>query len=45
MEPKVVAIDTTRSVEGLRDLGNAFERIADAEKHNGFPIIMQPWPM
>jgi tetratricopeptide (TPR) repeat protein len=37
MEPKVVAIDTTRSVEGLKDLGNAFERIADAEKTQWLP--------
>ena len=32
MEAKMVAIDTTTSVQGLTDLANAFERIADAEK-------------
>ena len=32
MEAKMVAIDTTMSVQGLTDLANAFERIADAEK-------------
>jgi len=32
MEPKVAAIDTTRSVQGAIDLANAFERIAEAEK-------------
>jgi hypothetical protein len=33
MEPKMAAIDTTISVQGLTDLANAFERIADAEKN------------
>ncbi|HET9744458.1 MAG TPA: hypothetical protein VFP97_02030 [Chitinophagaceae bacterium] len=33
MEPKMAAIDTTVSVQGLTDLANAFERIADAEKN------------
>jgi hypothetical protein len=33
MEAKMVAIDTTTSVQGLTDLANAFERIADAEKN------------
>jgi len=33
MEAKMVAIDTTISVQGLTDLANAFERIADAEKN------------
>ena len=32
MEAKMVAIDTTTSVQGLTDLANSFERIADAEK-------------
>jgi len=33
MEAKMGAIDTTISVQGLTDLANAFERIADAEKN------------
>lgn len=33
MEPKISAVDTTSSVQGLTDLANAFERIADAEKN------------
>lgn len=33
MEAKMTAIDTTISVQGLTDLANAFERIADAEKN------------
>ncbi|HVG42721.1 MAG TPA: hypothetical protein VM888_14010 [Chitinophagaceae bacterium] len=37
MEPKVAAIDTTRSVDGLKDLANTFERIADAEKTQWLP--------
>jgi hypothetical protein len=37
MEPKVVALDTTHNVEGLQDLANAFERIADAEKNQWLP--------
>lgn len=37
MEPKVIAIDTTHSVEGLTELANAFERIADAEKNQWLP--------
>lgn len=32
MEPKVLAVDTTHTVEGFTELANAFERIADAEK-------------
>ena len=32
MESKMVAVDTTTSVQGLTDLANAFERIAEAEK-------------
>ena len=37
MQPKVVAFDTTRNVEGLKSLANAFERIADAEKTQWLP--------
>lgn len=37
MEPKVIALDTTRSVEGLKELANSFERIADAEKTQWLP--------
>ncbi len=33
MEAKVAAADTTQSVEGLQELANSFERIADAEKN------------
>ncbi|HEU4861051.1 MAG TPA: hypothetical protein VFT15_14490 [Chitinophagaceae bacterium] len=33
MEPKIAAVDTTSSVQGLTDLANAFERIAEAEKN------------
>ena len=33
MEAKMVAVDTTVSVQGLTELANAFERIADAEKN------------
>ena len=33
MEPKIAALDTTRTVQGFADLANAFERIADAEKN------------
>ena len=33
MEPKMAAVDTTVTVQGLTDLANAFERIADAEKN------------
>ena len=33
MESKMIAIDTTIGVQGLTDLANAFERIADAEKN------------
>jgi len=33
MGPKVIAADTTRTVDGLNDLSNAFERIATAEKN------------
>jgi len=33
MEAKVAAVDTTTSVQGLTELANAFERIAEAEKN------------
>ena len=33
METKIAAVDTTMTVQGLTDLANAFERIADAEKN------------
>ena len=33
METKIAAVDTTTTVQGLTDLANAFERIADAEKN------------
>ena len=33
METKIVAVDTTSTVQGLTELANAFERIADAEKN------------
>ena len=33
MEAKVAAVDTTSTVQGLTDLANAFERIAEAEKN------------
>lgn len=33
MEAKIALIDSTHTVEGYTDLGNAFERIADAEKN------------
>lgn len=33
MEAKMAAVDTTISVQGLTDLANAFERIAEAEKN------------
>ncbi len=32
MEPRVLLIDTAHDANGWKDLGNAFERIADAEK-------------
>lgn len=37
MEAKVAALDTTRNPETLQDLGNAFERIGDAEKAQWLP--------
>jgi hypothetical protein len=37
MQERVVAIDSTRNPEGLKDLSNSFERIADAEKTQWLP--------
>ena len=37
MQPKVVLIDTVHDVNGWKELGNAFERIADAEKTQWLP--------
>lgn len=38
MEALVPAVDTTRSVEGLTQLANSFERIANAEKTQWLPF-------
>ncbi len=37
MEALVPAVDTTHSIEGLADLANSFERIANAEKTQWLP--------
>ena len=37
MEPKVAELDTTHSMDVLKDLANAFERIGDAEKNQWLP--------
>lgn len=37
MQEKVAAIDTAYNVDALKDLANAFERIADAEKNQWLP--------
>ncbi len=37
MEAKIAAFDTTRSIEGLIELSNTFERIAEAEKKEWLP--------
>ena len=37
MQQRVLAVDTTHSVEGMKDLAAAFERIADAEKTQWLP--------
>lgn len=37
MEERIATLDTTSSVEGLTDLANAFERIAEAEKNQWLP--------
>lgn len=38
MEALVPAVDTTHSMEGLADLANSFERIANAEKTQWLPF-------
>ena len=38
MQARVAAFDTTRNVEGLQDIANAFERIAEAEKTQWLPF-------
>jgi hypothetical protein len=38
MEALVPAVDTTHSIEGLTDLANSFERIANAEKTQWLPF-------
>lgn len=38
MEARVLSFDTTNSVNGLIELSNAFERIADAEKNQWLPF-------
>jgi len=37
MEQNVAGIDTVRSIDGWKDLGNTFQRIADAEKTQWLP--------
>lgn len=37
MEQLVPAVDTTRSLDGLNNLANSFQRIADAEKNQWLP--------
>ena len=37
MEQNIAALDTTRTVDGWRDLRNSFQRIADAEKTQWLP--------
>lgn len=37
MEQLVPAVDTTRSIDGLTNLSNSFQRIADAEKNQWLP--------
>jgi hypothetical protein len=37
MQEKVIAVDTTHSADGLKNLSAAFERIADAEKTQWLP--------
>src|SRR5258705_968741 len=37
METLVPAVDTTHSMDGLTDLANSFERIANAEKTQWLP--------
>jgi tetratricopeptide (TPR) repeat protein len=37
MEQNIAAIDTTRSIDGWKELGNTFQRIADVEKNQWLP--------
>jgi hypothetical protein len=37
METTIAAFDTTRSVDGMKELANKFERIGDAEKNQWLP--------
>jgi tetratricopeptide (TPR) repeat protein len=37
MEQLVIAVDTTRSIDGWKELGNSFQRIADVEKTQWLP--------
>jgi hypothetical protein len=37
MQQNVIAVDTTRSMDGWRELANTFQRIADAEKTQWLP--------
>lgn len=37
MEQNIVGIDTVRSIDGWKDLGNTFQRIGDAEKTQWLP--------
>lgn len=39
MEAKVAALDTIRNPEALREIGNAFERIGEAEKAQWLPYF------
>jgi tetratricopeptide (TPR) repeat protein len=38
MEQNIVGFDTVRSIDGWKDLGNSFQRIADAEKTQWLPF-------
>ena len=38
MQPRVAAIDSTWSMEGLKELANSFERIGTAEKNQWLPF-------
>ncbi len=37
METTIAAFDSTRSIDGMRELANKFERIGDAEKNQWLP--------
>ena len=45
MTARLSQLDTTRTVQGFNELAHTFERIGEAEKHNGTPIIMPLWLM